>query len=126
MHEHMDGAMGMQDGMAGMDHGGSMSHMSMHMTFYTGKDVTLWTEALTSTTWQGYAGLVALVLLCGFGHEALYAFRAACLRVPAQRRPACAPATRAVFALVCMLLAVRACPTRPATLQQSQHVKRCL
>jgi hypothetical protein len=75
-----------------MMHGGMME---MHVTFYTGKEVTLWTEALTSSTWAEYLGLVMLVTLFGFAHEGLYAFRAACLKAPAQRRTGCGLAPNA-------------------------------
>ena len=75
----------------GHDHA-SMGHSMMHMTFYSGKEVTLWLDSLTSSTWSGYCGLVALVIGLGLMHEGLHAFRLACSKAPARRMQQCVAA----------------------------------
>ena len=80
--------MAMDMGHQAHEHAG-MGHSMMHMTFYSGKDVTLWFDFLTSSTWQGYCGLVALVVAAGFAHEGLYAFRVACSKAHTRCASAC-------------------------------------
>ena len=66
----------------------------MHMTFYNGVHATLWVAPLSSSTVSGYLGLIALVVLAGVAHEALFGLRKACMQARSSSKLRCASCSK--------------------------------